>query len=160
MFHFLPLAIRYDGTAPQGHGYQVHVGRMYSDVRGSVKIVSQDPRRHPALRFNYLSTEQDRREWLEAVSCARKILTRPAFDPFNDGELSPGPEVQTDEQILDWVALDAETALHPSCTCRMGVGENDVLDPATLAVRGVEGLRVVDTSSKPTSRTATSTRRS
>ena len=149
MFHFLPLAIRYDGTAPQGHGYQVHVGPMYSDVRGSIKIVSQDPRAHPALRFNYLSTEQDRREWLDAVSCARKILTQPAFDPFNDGELSPGADVQTDEQILDWVARDAETALHPSCTCRMGVGENDVLDPATLAVRGVEGLRVVDASSMP-----------
>ena len=149
MFHFLPLAIRYDGTAPQGHGYQVHVGPMYSDVRGSIKIVSQDPRAHPALRFNYLSTEQDRREWLEAISCARKILSQPAFDPFNDGELSPGAGVQTDEQILDWVARDAETALHPSCTCRMGVGENDVLDPATLAVRGVDGLRVVDASSMP-----------
>ncbi len=149
MFHFLPLAIRYDGTAPQGHGYQVHVGPMYSDVRGSIKIVSQDPRAHPALRFNYLSTEQDRREWLEAIACARRILSQPAFDPFNDGELSPGADVQTDEQILDWVARDAETALHPSCTCRMGVGENDVLDPATLAVRGVDGLRVVDASSMP-----------
>ena len=69
MFHFLPVAIRYDGSAPQGHGYQVHVGPMYSDARGSVKIVSTDPRTHPALRFNYLSTEQDRREWVEAVRC-------------------------------------------------------------------------------------------
>ncbi|MCL2417752.1 MAG: choline dehydrogenase [Conexibacteraceae bacterium] len=149
MFHFLPLAIRYDGSAPQGHGYQVHVGPMYSDARGTVKVVSTDPRKHPALRFNYLSTEQDRREWLEAISCARRILTQPAFDPFNDGELSPGAVVQTDEQILDWVARDAETALHPSCTCRMGVGETDVLDPETLAVRGVEGLRVVDASAMP-----------
>jgi choline dehydrogenase len=149
MFHFLPVAIRYDGTAPQGHGYQVHVGPMYSDARGSVKITSADPRKHPALRFNYLSTEQDRHEWLEAIASARKILTQPAFDPFNGGELSPGPEVHTDEQILEWVARDAETALHPSCSCRMGVGENDVLDPATMAVRGVEGLRVVDASSMP-----------
>ena len=86
MFHFLPVAIRYDGSSPAGdHGYQVHVGPMYSDARGSVKIVSTDPRVHPALRFNYLSTEQDRREWLEAVRCARTILTQPAFEPFNAG---------------------------------------------------------------------------
>ena len=91
MFHFLPVAIRYDGSSPAGgHGYQVHVGPMYSDARGSVKITSKDPRVHPALRFNYLSTEQDRREWLEAVHAARTILTQPAFDPFNAGELSPG----------------------------------------------------------------------
>ena len=149
MFHFLPVAVRYDGTAPKGHGYQVHVGPMYSDARGTVKITSTDPRKHPALRFNYLSTEQDRREWLEAIASARRILTQPAFDPFNDGELSPGAAVQSDEQILDWVARDAETALHPSCTCRMGKGELDVLDPETLAVRGTEGLRVVDASSMP-----------
>src|SRR5207302_2730101 len=112
------LAIRYDGSAPQGHGYQVHVGPMYSDVRGTVKIVSSDPRKHPALRFNYLSTEQDRREWVEAIRCSRQILGQPAFEPFDAGELSPGPGVQSDAQILDWVGNDAETALHPSCTCR------------------------------------------
>jgi len=149
MFHFLPLAIRYDGTAPQGHGYQVHVGPMYSDVRGSLKIVSRDPRVHPALRFNYLSTENDRREWIEAVRCARHILTQPAFDPLNAGELSPGPRVQSDEEILDWVARDAETALHPSCTCKMGVGEDAVVDPASMRVHGLDGLRVVDASVMP-----------
>jgi choline dehydrogenase len=122
---------------------------MYSDSRGSVKIVSPDPRVKPALRFNYLSTEQDRREWIEAIRCARGILTQPAFDAFNDGELSPGPSVETDEEILDWVARDAETALHPSCTCRMGVDELAVVDPATLRVRGLEGLRVVDASVFP-----------
>ncbi|MBV8954602.1 MAG: choline dehydrogenase [Solirubrobacterales bacterium] len=149
MFHFLPIAIRYDGSAPQGHGYQVHVGPMYSDARGSVKIVSPDPRQHPALRFNYLSTEQDRREWPEALAVARKILTQPAFDPYNGGELSPGPSVSTDEEVLEWVARDAETALHPSCTCAMGVGERAVVDPQTLRVRGLEGLRVVDASVMP-----------
>jgi choline dehydrogenase len=149
MFHFLPIAIRYDGTAPQGHGYQVHVGPMYSDTRGSVKVVSADPHVHPALRFNYLSTEQDRREWVEAVRCARRILTQPAFEPFNDGELSPGAGVESDEQILDWVARDAETALHPSCTCRMGTGSDSVLEPATLAVHGLEHLRVVDAAAMP-----------
>jgi choline dehydrogenase len=150
MFHFLPLAIRYDGTAPAGkHGYQVHVGPMYSDARGSVKITSTDPRVHPALRFNYLSTAQDRREWVEAVRVARRILNQQAFDRYNGGETSPGPAVETDEQILDWVGRDAETALHPSCTCRMGTDDLSVLDPATMRVRGVDGLRVVDASVFP-----------
>jgi choline dehydrogenase len=146
MFHFLPVAIRYDGSAPQGHGYQVHVGPMYSDARGSVKITSTDPHKHPALRFNYLSTDQDRREWVEAIHTARKILTQPAFDPYNAGELSPGAGVQSDEEILAWVARDAETALHPSCTCRLGVGEDSVVDPGTMRVHGLDGLRVVDAS--------------
>jgi choline dehydrogenase len=146
MFHFLPLAIRYDGSQPAAkHGYQVHVGPMYSDVRGSVKIVSSDPRIKPALRFNYLSTAQDRREWIEAIGVARRILTQPAFDELSGGETSPGPSVETDEQILDWVARDAETALHPSCTCAMGT----VVDPRTLRVHGLDGLRVVDASVFP-----------
>ena len=150
MFHFLPLAIRYDGTSPAGkHGYQVHVGPMYSDARGSVKIVSTDPRAHPALRFNYLSTAQDRREWVESIRVARRILNQPAFDPYNGGETSPGPGVETDEQILDWVARDAETALHPSCTCRMGTDERSVVDPETMRVHGLDNLRVVDASVFP-----------
>jgi choline dehydrogenase len=150
MFHFLPIAIRYDGSAPAGgHGYQVHIGPMFSDSRGSVRIVSADPAVKPALRFNYLSTETDRREWVEAIGVARKILGQSAMDAFNDGELSPGPSVQTDEEILDWVRRDGETALHPSCTCAMGTGENSVTDPETLAVHGTEGLRVVDASVMP-----------
>ena len=150
MFHFLPIAIRYDGSAPgHGHGYQVHVGPMYSDARGSVKITSADAAVHPALRFNYLSTAQDRREWVEVVRCTRNILAQPAFAELDGGELSPGPGVATDEEILDWVARDAETALHPSCTCRMGTGEDSVIDPGTMKVHGLEGLRVVDASSMP-----------
>jgi len=149
MIHFLPLAIRYDGSAPQGHGYQLHIGPMYSDARGSVKVVSADPGVHPALRFNYLSTEQDRREWLEAIACARGILGRPAFDEFDGGEISPGADVESDEEIIDWVARDAETALHPSCTCRMGTDELAVVDPTTMGVHGLEGLRVVDASVMP-----------
>jgi choline dehydrogenase len=150
MFHFLPIAVRYDGSAPSGgHGYQVHVGPMYSDARGSVKIKSRDPHVHPALRFNYLSTEQDRREWVEAVRVSRTILNQPALDAFNGGETSPGPSVQTDEEILDWVAKEGETALHPSCTARMGTDEMSVVDPTSMRVHGVTGLRVVDASVMP-----------
>jgi choline dehydrogenase len=150
MFHFLPIAVRYDGSAPEGdHGYQVHIGPMYSDSRGSVKITSTNPRAKPALRFNYLSTETDKREWVEAVRIARRILTQPAFDEFSTGELSPGPSVETDDEILAWVAKDGETALHPSCTCRMGTDDMSVVDPSTMRVHGVEGLRVVDASCMP-----------
>ncbi len=150
MFHFLPIAIRYDGSAPAaGHGYQVHIGPMYSDSRGSVKIRSLDPRVHPAISFNYLSTEQDRREWKEAVAVARTILNQPAFAPYNGGELSPGPAVSSDEEILEWVRRDGETALHPSCTAKLGTDELSVVDPATMGVHGLEGLRVVDASVMP-----------
>jgi choline dehydrogenase len=152
MYHFLPIAVRYDGTLPEGgggHGYQVHVGPMYSDARGTCKIVSDDPRRKPALRFNYLSTEQDKREWVEAIRVTRAILDAPAFAPFSGGEISPGKQVETEEQILDWVAKDAETALHPSCTAKMGTDEKSVVDPLSMRVRGVDGLRLVDASVFP-----------
>jgi len=149
-FHFLPVAIRYDGSSPStDHGYQVHIGPMYSDARGEIKIKSKDPFRHPSMRFNYLSTQQDRKEWVEAVRTARQIMSQPAFDTFNKGELSPGPSVETDEQILDWVAADGETALHPSCTCKMGKDKMSVVDPDTMQVHGTEGLYAVDASVMP-----------
>ena len=150
MFHFLPVAIRYDGSQPEGgHGYQVHVGPMRSDSRGEVQIRSTDPRTHPAIRFNYLSTEQDRREWVEAVRVTRGILRQAAFEPFDGGEISPGTGVESDGEILDWVAADAETALHPSGTAKLGTDEMAAVDPTTFRVRGVEGLRVVDASVLP-----------
>jgi len=150
MFHFLPIAVRYDGSSPAGgHGYQVHIGPMNSDARGSVRITSADPATKPALRFNYLSTDQDRQEWVEAIGVARKILSQPAMDPYNAGEISPGPTVRTPEEILDWVRRDGETALHPSCTCAMGTGPMSVTDPDDLGVRGLKGLRVVDASVMP-----------
>jgi choline dehydrogenase len=152
MFHFLPIAVRYDGQAADvKHGYQVHVGPMYSDARGTVKITSTDPRVHPALVFNYVSTDQDRREWVEAVRAARTILGQPAMAPFNGGEIAPGPGVSSDEEILDWVSREAETALHPSCTAKMGDRSDPlaVLDPSSMRVHGTQGLRVVDASAMP-----------
>jgi choline dehydrogenase len=158
MFHFLPIAIRYDGSSPRRpdggnakieHGYQVHVGPMYSDARGTVKITSTDPTVHPAVQFNYLSTEQDRREWIEAVRTARRILTQPAFEEYNAGEISPGPAVETDEEIMAWVARDSETALHPSCTTKIGIDDLAVLDPNSMRVHRTKGLRVVDAGCMP-----------
>jgi choline dehydrogenase len=122
---------------------------MYSDARGSLTLATTDPHDHPALRFNYLSTDQDRREWVEAIRVARRILGQPAMAAFDGGETSPGPSVETDEEILDWVARDAETALHPSCTARMGTDGASVVDPLTMRVHGVAGLRVVDASVMP-----------
>jgi choline dehydrogenase len=104
---------------------------------------------HPGLRFNYLSTDQDRREWVESIRVARNILNQPAMEPFNGGEISPGLSVETDEQIIDWVARDAETALHPSCTAKMGTDAMSVTDPQTMGVHGIEGLAVVDASVMP-----------
>jgi choline dehydrogenase len=129
----------------------VHIGPMTSDARGTVKIRSTDPRVHPALRFNYLSTEQDRREWAEAIPIAREILSQPAFEPYSAGELSPGPGVRTPKEILAWVARDAETALHPSCTAKMGDASDPaaVVDPGSMRVHGTERLRVVDASVFP-----------
>ena len=123
MFHFLPIAIRYDGTpAPTGHGYQVHVGPMYSDARGSVR---SRRRTRTATRRSASTTSRptrtgasgSRRSGSPGGSSASRRSSR-----IDGGELSPGPSVETDEEILDWVARDAETALHPSCTARMGIG--------------------------------------
>ena len=150
-YHFLPLAIRYDGKAPQeGHGFQLHVGPMNTDVRGSVKIKSANPDVYPEIKFNYLSTKQERKEWIEAIHCSRKLIEQSAFDELRGEELAPGKHVQSDEEILDFVAREGESAYHPSCTCKMG----DKSDPmavvdAELKVIGIEGLRVVDASVMP-----------
>ncbi|MFC4736563.1 choline dehydrogenase [Bacillus daqingensis] len=152
MFHFLPVAVRYDGEkAKTKHGFQVHIGPMYSDARGSLKIRSKDPKEHPSMVYNYLSTDQDRREWVEAIRITRHIMSQPAMKKYNGGEISPGPSVQTEEEILDWVREDAETALHPSCTAKMGP-ESDpmaVVDPESMRVHGLENVRVADASAMP-----------
>ena len=148
-FHFLPIAIRYDGSVAAGdHGFQLHVGPMYSDARGHVKIASSDPAVYPKILFNYLSTEKDRREWVEAIRCSRHIIEQPAFDSLRGKELAPGADVQSDEAILDFVAREGESAYHPSCTCKMGYDDRAVVD-ANLKVHGVENLRVVDASVMP-----------
>ncbi len=152
MYHFLPLAVRYDGQkADTPHGFQVHVGPMYSDARGSIKIKSKDASVHPSMIYNYLSTEQDRREWVEAVRITREIISQPALAPYNTGEISPGPDVQTDEEILNWVANDAETALHPCGTAKIGDASDPmaVVDPNTMKVHGLDNVSVVDASAMP-----------
>ena len=151
MFHFLPIAIRYDGSvSTEGHGYQFHIGPMFSNSRGWVRIQSDDPFQKPRMLFNYLSTPEDRQEWAEAIEVARNIMGQPAFDRYNGGEISPGPDVAGDEAILEWVRKDAETALHPSGTARMGTDAMAVVDPTTMRVHGTHGLRVVDASVMPT----------
>ena len=148
-FHFLPLAIRYDGTAPsEGHGFQLHVGPMGTDVRGRVKIKSSDPLEYPSILFNYLSTENERKEWCEAVRLSRKIIETDSMSELMGKELSPGAHIQTDEEILDFIAKEGESAYHPSSTCKMGLDTMAVTD-AKLKVHGINNLRIVDASVFP-----------
>ncbi len=148
-FHFLPLAVRYDGSSPKsGHGFQLHVGPMNTDVRGFVRIQSNDPKVYPKIFFNYLSTEQEKTEWIEAIKCSRKIIGTNAFDDLRGEELAPGANVQSDEEILNFVGREGESAYHPSCTCKMGDDDMSVVD-AELRVHGIENLRVVDASVMP-----------
>ncbi|HSI76251.1 MAG TPA: choline dehydrogenase [Lunatimonas sp.] len=148
-YHFLPIAIRYDGSAPnEGHGFQLHVGPMNTDVRGHVKIKSAEPNEYPSILFNYLSTEQERKEWIEAIRCTRNLINQPAFDDLRGDEISPGGAVETDEQILEFVAREGESAYHPSCTCKMGYDDMAVVDK-NLSVHGISNLSVVDASVMP-----------
>lgn len=152
MFHFLPMAVRYDGQkADVKHGFQWHVGPMYSDTKGHVRITSPDIHKKPEILFNYLKTDQDRREWVEAIRVARKLLDTEAMAEVGAREFSPGPQVQSDEEILEWVRNDGETALHPSCTAKMGAKDDKmaVVDPETMRVWGTEGLYVADSSVFP-----------
>lgn len=148
-FHFLPLAIRYDGSAPaEGHGFQLHVGPMNTDVRGRIKLKSADPFEHPSILFNYLSTEQERKEWCEAIRVSRSLIETDAMSEFMGKEISPGKDVQTDEEILDFVRREGESAYHPSCTCKMGTDDQAVVN-SKLQVHGVKNLWVADASVMP-----------
>ena len=150
-FHFLPLAVRYDGTAAlRGHGYQVHVGPMRSKSRGEVRLRSADPAEPPAIRFNYMSHPDDWVEFRRAIRLTREILGQPAFAPYADGEIQPGAEVRSDDEIDAFVREHAESAYHPCGTCRMGPVDdpNAVVDPECRVI-GVDGLRVADSSIFP-----------
>lgn len=150
-YHFLPVAINYNGTkAVDEHGFQCHVGSMRSRSRGRVQITSRDPQQDPSILFNYMSTEQDWQEFRAAIRLTREIINQPALDAYRGREISPGAACQTNEQLDEFVRSHAETAYHPCGTCRMGSGADamDVVD-AEGRVHGLTALRVVDASIMP-----------
>ncbi|HEY8907112.1 MAG TPA: choline dehydrogenase, partial [Rhodoferax sp.] len=148
-YHFLPMAISYDGSAPASfHGFQAHVGPMRPTSRGAVTLKSASPKEAPRILFNYMGTEQDRKEMRAGIRLTREIFEQKAFDRFRGKALSPTPAVQTDAEIDAHIREHAESALHPSCTCRMGNDEMAVTD-GSGRVHGTSGLRVVDASVMP-----------
>lgn len=150
-YHFLPGAIRYDGNAAfDAHGFQVHVGPNKPDSRGHVHIRSRDIREAPEIVFNYLATDKDREDWRICLRLTREILSQPAVDRFRGTEIQPAIDLSDDAAVDAWVRNNVETAYHPSCSCRMGAesDERAVVGP-DCRVRGVKGLRVVDSSVFP-----------
>ncbi|WP_298184835.1 choline dehydrogenase [uncultured Pseudomonas sp.] len=148
-YHFLPVAINYNGSnAVKEHGFQAHMGSMRSPSRGRVRVKSKDPRQHPSILFNYMAHEQDWREFRDGIRITREIMAQSALDPYRGRELSPGVEVQSDAQLDDFIREHAETAFHPSCSCKMGEDAMAVVD-GQGRVHGLEGLRVVDASIMP-----------
>jgi choline dehydrogenase len=148
-YHFLPVAINYNGSnGVKEHGFQAHVGSMRSPSRGRVQVKSKDPHQHPSILFNYMSSEQDWHEFRDAIRITREIMAQPALDPYRGREISPGIEVQTDEELDAFIREHAETAFHPSCTCKMGSDEMAVVD-GEGRVHGMQNLRVVDASIMP-----------
>ena len=148
-YHFIPIAMRYDGSGLRGqHGFQAHVGPMRPESRGRVRLRSADPRAAPSILFNYLSAERDRRELRDSVRLTREIFAQAAFEPWRGKELAPGADVRSDDEIDAFVRENVESAFHPCGTCRMGTDEGAVTDGQTR-VRGTEGLRVVDASIMP-----------
>ncbi|WP_305839854.1 choline dehydrogenase [Photobacterium leiognathi] len=151
-YHFLPAAMRYDGRAAfDGHGFQVHVGPNKPQSRGTVAVESNDPHAKPKIKFNYISTEQDKQDWRDCIRLTREIMAQSALDQYRGDEIQPGADITSDLAIDKWVKENVESAYHPSCTCKMG-DDNDVmavLDPQ-CRVRGIENLRVVDSSIFPT----------
>ena len=150
-FHFLPIAVRYDGqAAAEGHGFQAHVGPMRSKSRGTVRLASTDPDAKPEIRFNYMSHPDDWAEFRAAVRMTREVFAAEAFKPYIKHEIQPGADVQSDEAIDAFIAEHAESAYHPCGTCRMGAADDPdaVVDPEGRVI-GVDGLRVVDSSIFP-----------
>ncbi|MFM5917346.1 MAG: choline dehydrogenase [Novosphingobium sp.] len=150
-YHFFPMAINYDGSSlATEHGFQAHVGPMRSKSRGTVTLRSKDPREHPKIFFNYMSHPDDWDEMRACVRLTREIFQQPAFAPFRGREIQPGADCTSDEAIDAFIAQNVESALHPSCTCKMGAADDPlaVVDPE-LKVIGVQGLRVIDSSVMP-----------
>ncbi len=148
-FHFLPVAINYNGTnAVNEHGFQAHVGSMRSPSRGRIRLKSLNPHDHPSILFNYMSHEQDWQEFRDAIRITREIMHQPALDPYRGREISPSAAAKTDAELDAFVRAHAETAYHPSCSCKMGEDDMAVVD-SEGRVHGMEGLRVVDASIMP-----------
>jgi choline dehydrogenase len=150
-FHFLPVAVRYDGkAAAKAHGFQAHVGPMRSKSTGNVTLRSALPADKPVIRFNYMSEQEDWIEFRHAIRLTREIFAQPAFDEFRGPEIAPGDHVQSDDEIDGFIREHAESAYHPCGTCRMGRADdsNSVVDPECRVI-GVEGLRVADSSIFP-----------
>ncbi|ADZ71992.1 choline dehydrogenase [Polymorphum gilvum] len=150
-FHFLPFAVRYDGrAAAEGHGYQAHVGPMRSKSRGRIRLTGADPKAPPSIRFNYMSHEDDWAEFRACIRLTREIFAQEAFAPYRGKELQPGGNVQSDQELDDFIRDHAESAYHPCGTCRMGAADDPmaVVDPQCRVI-GVEGLRVADSSVFP-----------
>jgi choline dehydrogenase len=150
-YHFLPMAVAYDGsTLAQEHGFQAHVGPMRTKSRGWVRLASTDPLEKPRILFNYMSEADDWTEMRACVRLTREIFAQPAFDRYRGREIQPGKDVQSDEEIDAFIRAKVESAYHPSCSCKMGGAQDPlaVVDPETR-VYGLEGLRVVDSSIMP-----------
>ncbi|MFI5411849.1 choline dehydrogenase [Kaistia sp. UC242_56] len=150
-YHFLPMAVTYDGTGlASEHGFQAHVGPMRSKSRGHVRLATRDPHVHPSIRFNYMSHADDWTEMRACVRLTREIFAQPAFAPYRGREIQPGADVVSDEAIDAFIRAKVESAYHPSCSCKMGAVDDRmaVVDPETRVI-GVEGLRVVDSSIMP-----------
>ncbi len=150
-FHFLPVAIRYDGkAAAKGHGFQAHVGPMRSKSRGTIRLKSGDAWAKPEIRFNYMSHPDDWRDFRHCIRLTREIFSQDAFTPYRGREIAPGETVQSDEELDAFIRAHAESAYHPCGTCRMGAPDDamSVVD-AECRVIGVEGLRVADSSIFP-----------
>ncbi|MEI4233599.1 choline dehydrogenase [Roseovarius sp. D22-M7] len=150
-FHFLPIAVRYDGKASaDGHGFQAHVGPMRSASRGAVTLRSNDPGDDPVIRFNYMSEDSDWVDFRRCIRLTREILGQPAFAPFTRHEIQPGADVQSDAALDDFIRAHVESAYHPCGTCRMGRADDaQAVVDAEGRVIGVEGLRVADSSIFP-----------
>ncbi|MGM0905010.1 MAG: choline dehydrogenase [Pseudomonadota bacterium] len=151
-YHFLPAAIRYDGkSAFKGHGFQLHIGHNKPKSRGWVKVKSSDPFTSPKIQFNYLQHHDDIEAFRACVRLSREIIAQPAMDEYRGEEIQPGKDIITDEQIDAFVRDAVESAYHPCGSCRMGAEDDDmaVTDPQ-MRVRGLQGLRVIDSSVFPT----------